>query len=580
MWKRIQITRSREPHIGNPTLIETTFDEKTLQAMKGIPGSKRSDGAVSHKDSKDLPALPQGSRDSNSGKPYAGPRVASSGYPHTNRDIGYSGSQGRSYSDTYGSRGESPDISPPDSPLCEAESHESPDISPIDEEPDCPFQPFQKETRFSSHLPVLRKTAPGKTAESSASGPLSKNLPSGQKNSRTRSDDLSGEPSDSGKAAQVTPDDTPFHSRPAKTQHYSLFGKGKGQVLSKKRLPESGDKGAKDNCAVMSPPREPWRGPTGRSAIVYPIQEKPGAKLPSIVRDNRSSTARKPLYSSQGLTAQLGFVPATVTTTITGGLSGQESDVIKPVAPLKDRSTNSVSKRSPAVQVKAEKSIGSSVSGGRDCRPEQAVSSVSSDDTIRPIKPPGNDFAAKLENVTLGDRTSSSLSATTYTTADSADVGAWRISPNPSSSVMSRGRPIPSAVASMKSTIRKPTPSQRSVSDTATSKDLPQSPPEMKARSRIDALEAKRDDLARRRANINSIIRELTQVVQPTASVAQDMAARNEVKKTVANLNDELAEIKRQEHEIGVKLLRAWKRHDEEDKYSNGSGLWVKRVTS
>lgn len=59
MWKRIQITRSREPHIGNPTLIETTFDEKTLQAMKGIPSSKRSDGAVSNKDAKDLPALPQ-----------------------------------------------------------------------------------------------------------------------------------------------------------------------------------------------------------------------------------------------------------------------------------------------------------------------------------------------------------------------------------------------------------------------------------------------------------------------------------------------------------------------------------------
>lgn len=381
-------------------------------------------------------------------------------------------------------------------------------------------------------------------------------------------------------AAQVTPGNTPFHNLPAKTQHYSLFGKGKGQVLSKKRVAESGDKGAKDDYALMSPPREPWKGPTGRSAIVNPIQEKPGAKPQSMVTDNRSSTARKPLSSSQDLTVQLGFVLPTVTTTITGGLSGEESDVIKPVAPLKDRSTNSASKQSPAVQVQAEKSIDSSVSGGRNGRPYQAVSSVSSEDPIRGIKPSGNDFAAKLENMTLGDRPSSSLRATTYTTADSADVGTPRISPNPSSSVMSRGRPIPSAVASMKSTTRKPTPSQRSVSDTATSKDLPQSPLEMKAQSRIEALEAKRDDLARRRANINSIIRELTQVVQPTASVAQDMAARNEVKKTVANLNDELAEIKRQEHEIGVKLLRAWKRHDEEDMYSNGSGLWVKRVTS
>jgi hypothetical protein len=101
----------------------------------------------------------------------------------------------------------------------------------------------------------------------------------------------------------------------------------------------------------------------------------------------------------------------------------------------------------------------------------------------------------------------------------------------------------------------------------------------MTAEGRIEMLEAKRSDLLRRRTNINTIIHELTQVIQPS-SVAYDMAARDEVKKTVASLNNELAEIKREEHEIGLKLLRAWKKREEEDFYGQSTSFWVKRVTS
>jgi prefoldin subunit 5 len=106
---------------------------------------------------------------------------------------------------------------------------------------------------------------------------------------------------------------------------------------------------------------------------------------------------------------------------------------------------------------------------------------------------------------------------------------------------------------------------------------LPLAPAEIKYQSRVDMLEAKREELRRRRININSIIDELTQVV-PT-SRAYDLAARNEIKKTVASLNDELAEINREDHELGLKILRAWKKRDEECVYESGSSLWVKRVT-
>lgn len=104
-------------------------------------------------------------------------------------------------------------------------------------------------------------------------------------------------------------------------------------------------------------------------------------------------------------------------------------------------------------------------------------------------------------------------------------------------------------------------------------------PIEVKYQSRIDMLEAKREELKRRRISINAIIHELTQAVQPTSTV-YDLAARNEIKKTVSSLNDELAEINKEEHDLGLKILRAWKKRDEECVYESGSSLWVKRMTS
>ena len=142
---------------------------------------------------------------------------------------------------------------------------------------------------------------------------------------------------------------------------------------------------------------------------------------------------------------------------------------------------------------------------------------------------------------------------------------------------MSRKRPVPSGIISGKKPIRKPTPAQ--VPEESTAKPLPECPPEKQAESRIEALEARRETLARRRGNIGTIIHELTQVIQPS-SIAYDLAARDEVKRTVSSLNSELADINREDHEIGLKLFRAYKKRDEQDSWAGSTSLWVKRVTS
>lgn len=53
---------------------------------------------------------------------------------------------------------------------------------------------------------------------------------------------------------------------------------------------------------------------------------------------------------------------------------------------------------------------------------------------------------------------------------------------------------------------------------------------------------------------------------------------RDEEKRKVEHLREEEADIRQQEHELGLKLHRAWKRQDKDAVYEP-TGLWVRRVT-
>jgi hypothetical protein len=191
------------------------------------------------------------------------------------------------------------------------------------------------------------------------------------------------------------------------------------------------------------------------------------------------------------------------------------------------------------------------------------------------------------------------LSATPPTTFDSpasrTDTPPLSTAPSP---ILNRKRPVATQIdrssvnpytfntsTSTKSTVRKPTPSQISRSSVYSndggygpSKALPVSPPELEAPDKVTALQARLDNLQRRRMNLQAILKELTQVIQPS-SVAYDMASRAEVKKTVVALEKEMADISKEEHETGLKLHRAWKKRDEENSWGGGGGLWVRRVT-
>lgn len=69
--------------------------------------------------------------------------------------------------------------------------------------------------------------------------------------------------------------------------------------------------------------------------------------------------------------------------------------------------------------------------------------------------------------------------------------------------------------------------------------------------------------------------------LMPTDSlvVTDEVRRKREMEKMkIETLKTEEADVRREEHEIGLRLHRAWKRRDKEAVYEP-TGLWVRRVT-
>lgn len=194
-------------------------------------------------------------------------------------------------------------------------------------------------------------------------------------------------------------------------------------------------------------------------------------------------------------------------------------------------------------------------------------------------------FRAKLQHMSIPDEPRSRFSATTVATTvyDSSPPQSPGSTPSlpPSAgttnSILNRKRPVAPSGAIR----RKPTPSQTGTPNGISrkeSKSLPKPPPDAETVDPIATLQAKVDVLRRRRRNLENVIHELTNVVQPSV-IGYDRASRAEIKKTVAQLDNELAEVTKDEHETGLRLHRAWKRHEEFADFEPTS-IWVRRVTN
>lgn len=463
------------------------------------------------------------------------------------------------------------DISPPDSPtgMANRRPSEGSEVSPIDESSQRPLDLPRHGKRLTSALPVPKK--------------LSKSKYNAQKDSSrpTRWDDYSGEPTngDDGKAPQVRPGTQTVRKSSVDQQqqnkyHFNLLTKGRELNESRKNFVRNRD-AKKEPQHPHSPPREPWRGASGRTATVPPIESKRGVSLSPLQTsllptDTPQASQAPPSHSDR--VASTGSA-AVATSNLAGRKEAQEESQVKPNVPPKNENHNQATSKDRHSEGPSTPRATPRRSGPGER--EKPLPPTSRDTSASP------EVASKFHDLALDEQPRSRFSTTTYGTTDTGSLpGTPRLSntdketpPLPSIKVDKRGQ---SAQLHWGPAKRKPTPSERTMS---MSKTLPQCPPEMQARDRVEAMEAKIDDLRRRRGNIDTLVYELTQVVQPS-STAYDLATRGEVKRTVESLQNELADIRKEEHDVGMTLLRALKKRDERDYYSQPSGLWIRRVTS
>ena len=110
-------------------------------------------------------------------------------------------------------------------------------------------------------------------------------------------------------------------------------------------------------------------------------------------------------------------------------------------------------------------------------------------------------------------------------------------------------------------------------SDAASSdKELPLAPPALDSIDVITATEAQLQDCANRRHNLELLVKRHTEF-KPRNPVTYDLAQRKADRERVAHFEMELADVKIQEHDLGLKLHRAWKRRQQEQP----TAFWVGR---
>lgn len=515
------------------------------------------------------------------------------------------------YTDVRAASSAYSDISPPDSPA-DYHGHRqmegSPEVSPVDDSPGTSHYQLPLRTKYNSNIPLPLKLHNGTRGFlSSFRGRKEGSIPSDRDSTQTRWDDFSGEPttSEHGKPAQASPGNAPFSASldgsptdPRFGNHISISG---GPLNSHAPV-QVGSGASRTFSDGLTGPREAWKGASGRSALVSPLVEKLRPASKSIPVPARPLRRESPTQVEQsGHTTPRSVTDRVVQPQPVSTASPYHNENIKPIVPLKaGRNSPPRSLTTPFAQ-HSERPYPSPA--GSDTRSPAAWSVNSENARNKPLPTPTEstpnshrnreasetnerEFLAAMNDMNMTNEPGSR--ATTYATTtyesppDTPRIDSETPMPSPLSPLMNRKRPVQAGSAfSGKSTIRKPTPSELGSSprldSSRFSKTLPQSPAERDSVDRISSLLASSENLHRRRLNLQTVIRELTNVVQPS-SAAYDMASRDEIKKTVKALEAELAGVIKEEHETGMKLHRAYKKRDKDDIWEP-TGLWVRRVT-
>jgi hypothetical protein len=443
-----------------------------------------------------------------------------------------------------------PDLSPAVSPMLEARrwpSQSSFCVSPIGDGDQ--FSDYvRQETGVSSSPTPIPKVDYAETPSNSRVQPVQPvQPPYHEQHSRrfisgksTRWDNFSGEPtmSDFGRASQVDPRNTSFHKPPGANASNASNLLNWGQGFNAKKTLNA----ARNRISSFSKTEDLSHKESRSRSASRGFPEEHSSK-----RNGNGALKTSPQLDN------FAFAPTTVTTITAGG------PVSFPRRPATEHAPTRLPEGKPLLKFDTDFSDMMLTSDEPRSRFSAATYTVTE---------PGSQDASPRESMQLETRSTDDLST---------------------SSIMARRRPVPIGVPTSKKQpdsnkpVRKPTPSQVALQggQMPAQSPSPPPPPEMPldAQGRIKAMETKRDDLTQRRYSLESLIAELSKALQPT-SAAYDLAAKAEVQKSIKGIEGEIADIKKDEHDLGMKISRAWRRLDEKENSGDGNNLWVKRVTS
>ncbi|RGP66511.1 hypothetical protein FLONG3_8821 [Fusarium longipes] len=497
------------------------------------------------------------------------------------------------------------EISPPSSPEFDARRHgpNSQDVSPIDDSPNLSqldllgerrLTPTQAQAQLRSQIPTMRRDKP-----------TSPGLPSPLRTTKS-SDELAD-------ASKPWENIHPSYYQPQKPFGSTTVVTGPQQNTS----PSLGQRIRKFARSKPEPleTRPPWNGASGRAPMIDPVRDDPSVAPLTLQRKVSKRIGLRSGPNDETHSGNAGTVrqhlpsrPATQRPNETYKTPSPEpvshsypsppntgspppSQPVVPHAAGPMLAPNMVPDQSKAIRRKPSPSTHNPHSSW-----SSSVYSAMTENTILGEKPLCNAIESSRLS-TPEDPWVQPASRFSVTTCNTAAAKSPVVpeeeqpdTPKQAPSVMDRRRPVPGGdnfrrasnvpiVISMKST----SPSnERPESIVSTDKALPPAPPEVQsAHDRVAYLTARLDSLAHRRININKSIKQMTELM-PTdriLSSTEVMRKREIEKKKVEGLKEELAEIQREEHDLGLKLYRANKRAEREAAFEP-STLWVRRVTS
>jgi hypothetical protein len=506
------------------------------------------------------------------------------------------------------------------------------DVSPVDD----------NRGQSASNVPVLRKAPPViQTGEVNPPNKFwgIKLAP----NSKVKWDEYSGEPTSSkaGRAGQVNPGTyakETVRPRPQLGYQVSVSGpesKKKAASIAARFAMRSTPTENVTAPAENVTAHEPWGQPTGRSQITPPLRDeatrnplqfpKTSGSRALEVLDWDSSNALAISVNHGQTTADTRHVPNDLRYLDT------QNNPIKPVVPLKvEKRISRPGVTSPISPI----STGLGISSLPDPRPitpptqkqQQPEADRSySQGQATPTQSSVTDSYLKQTPDNDKEAPASRFSWTTYNTHTTYQHSPPLTPPQPplptsfpvtrdhrvvtepisaASSILNRRRPVPTAdKVSESPTTQKPassakspgsvtrqnmavsarpsSPGADSTFSTATSgtqKALPQPPTTLSACDHLSVLESQMEDLRVRRSNVYRLLSDLNNAA-PANPLLTDFKRARMAEQRKRMFEDELTEIKSEEHEVGLKLHRAWKKREIDDP-NHGSALWIRRVTS